>query len=212
MGATAKTYQSWEMVESPYKRENKWYVKVRSPKHTLPKEVRWYPNVEPVKGVVPQEKMLKVTDRKTDCIVSSEAPLKKTVKLNIVTSTKENKQVQHKPICSGEKITYQKFLKNVKRKQSSYYKPLHQLYGFSSKEDTILCVKVKAGVKLPEPFSFRSLYGGVYIAPKGTPIPESVPTRQCFYPTWEQFKAEGRNATKGTESERYGLFFWDDEE
>lgn len=51
----AKSFQSMEIVDEPYERDKRWYVRVRSPRGSL-REVRWYSEAE-YRKMYPEEKV-----------------------------------------------------------------------------------------------------------------------------------------------------------
>ena len=51
----AKSFQSMEIIDEPYEKNKKWYVRVRSPQGSL-REVRWYSEAEYLK-IYPKEKV-----------------------------------------------------------------------------------------------------------------------------------------------------------
>jgi hypothetical protein len=82
------------------------------------------------------------------------------------------------------------------------YPPMHALFGFQSKEDTIVAIRLRditneeAENHFASKWRFGMFFNGIWYAPKDTELPPIKKADKFFYPTWKEFVMAGRKHSK----------------
>lgn len=93
-----------------------------------------------------------------------------------------------------------------------------KIFGFKSKDDTILAIAEKdlTEEEVQKHFAYKwrfgTFYGGIWYAPEGTELPKIKNMHRYGYLTWEQLKKAGQNNSRrlGLVSEEASPWFQED--
>ncbi len=97
-------------------------------------------------------------------------------------------------------------------------KPMWELFGFKSKDDSIWCIQWKylSDEESKEYFHFKwrggNFFGGSWYAPKDTELPDIKNKDKFFLATWREFKVEGQKNSRelGIVNEKQSDWFKED--